>query len=145
MNNFVSQEVNVLLVEDDEVDAEAIRRKFHKHGIKNPLHHVACGREALALLRGENQQEKLPRPYIILLDINMPRMNGLDFLQEVRNDESLRESIAFFLTTSARDIDIAAAYRMNAAGYFLKDNIDELIGMFSTYRQINQFPNETKH
>jgi CheY-like chemotaxis protein len=134
------ENINVLLVEDDEVDVEAVKREFKKHGIKNPVHHALCGIDALEILRGENQKSKLPRPYVMLVDINMPKMNGLDFLKEVRNDESLKESIAFILTTSARDVDINAAYELNAAGYFLKDNMHELVNMLSVYQQINQFP-----
>jgi DNA-binding NarL/FixJ family response regulator len=58
----------------------------------------------------------------------------------VRGDESLKESIAFFLTTSSRDTDISAAYQLNAAGYFLKDNINDLVNMLSVYSSINMFP-----
>lgn len=135
----IPENINVLLVEDDEIDVEVIKRKFKRHDIKNPLYHAICGVDALEFLRGENQRTKLPHPYIIFIDINMPKMNGLDFLKEVRNDPGLKDSIAFFLTTSAQDAEVAAAYALNAAGYFLKENIDEVINVFSVYRQINKF------
>ncbi len=136
----MAENINVLLVEDDEVDVETVRREFKRHNIKNSVYRATSGVDALELLRGENKKPKIPQPYVMLVDLNMPQMNGLDFLREVRADENLKESIAFVLTTSARDTDIAAAYELNAAGYFLKDNIDDLVSMLSVYRQINQFP-----
>jgi CheY-like chemotaxis protein len=139
VDNCIFENINVLLVEDDEVDVEAVKREFKKRGIKNPLYHAVCGVDALEILRGENQKQKLGHPYVILLDINMPKMNGLEFLREIRKDKSLKESIAFILTTSSRDSDIAAAQALNAAGYFLKDDMRSLMGIFSVYRQINKF------
>jgi CheY-like chemotaxis protein len=136
----MAENINVLLVEDDEVDVAAVKREFRKHNVRNPVYHAICGVDALEMLRGENQREKLPHPYVLLVDINMPLMNGIDFLREVRGDESLKESIAFFLTTSSRDTDISAAYQLNAAGYFLKDNINDLVNMLSVYSSINMFP-----
>jgi CheY-like chemotaxis protein len=143
MFSNMPENVNVLLVEDDEIDVEAVKREFKKRNIKNPLYHATCGVDALEMLRGENQKQKLPRPFVMLVDINMPKMNGLDFLREVRNDNNLKESIAFILTTSARDVDVEAAYKLNAAGYFLKDNVNDLVDILSVYRQINKFPDRT--
>jgi CheY-like chemotaxis protein len=140
INTAIAENVNVLLVEDDDVDVEVVRRAFKKHNIKNPVYHAISGIEALDILRGKNQKEKLPHPYIMLVDINMPQMNGLEFLRAVRADEELKQSIAFILTTSARDTDVAAAYDLNAAGYFLKDNMQNLVDLFSVYQQINRFP-----
>ena len=138
-SNVRPERVGVLLVEDDELDVEAIRRLFKKHNIDNPLYRASSGVDALEILRGENR-EKLSPPYILLVDINMPTMNGLEFLKEVRNDKDLKESIAFVLTTSARDSDLASAYELNVAGYFLKDDMNQLVNMFTSYRQINNFP-----
>jgi CheY-like chemotaxis protein len=140
MNAALSEDVNVLLVEDDEVDVEVVKRAFKKHDIRNPVYHATSGVEALDMLRGDNHRIKLPHPYVMLVDINMPLMNGLDFLRAVRGDEGLKRSIAFILTTSARDTDIATAYELNAAGYFLKDNMQKLVDLFSVYQQINKFP-----
>ena len=134
------ENLNVLLLEDDEVDVEAVRRLFRKNNIKNPIFHATSGIDGLKMLRGENDHPRVPQPYIMLVDINMPKMNGLDFLKEVRKDESLNESIAFILTTSSRDTDIAIAYELNAAGYFLKENMHELVNLLSVYGQINRFP-----
>lgn len=140
LNAALNEDVNVLLVEDDEVDVEVVRRAFRKHDIRNPVFHAESGIAALEMLRGQNAREKLPHPYIMLVDINMPLMNGLDFLRAVRGDEELKKSIAFILTTSARDTDVAQAYDLNAAGYFLKDNLQKLVDLFSVYQQINKFP-----
>lgn len=131
--------VNILLVDDDEIDVEVLRRKFKKQNIANPLYHAFCGVEALEILRGENEEQKISQPCIMLVDINTPMMNGIEFLKEVRKDEKLKKNIVFILTTSARDADIEAAYDLNIAGYFLKDSIDKLIGMLAFYREINQF------
>ncbi|MEZ4682691.1 MAG: response regulator [Caldilineaceae bacterium] len=92
--------MNILLVEDDEVDAEALLRAFRKRHVTVPLTVVKNGLEALMLLRSQREEKHLPRPYIILLDINMPQMNGLEFLEALRQDETLKTSIVFVLTTS---------------------------------------------
>jgi CheY-like chemotaxis protein len=135
------ENVSVLLVEDDDVDVEVIRRLFEKHNIKNPLYHAGSGIEALEILRGANDGPKLARPYLMLVDINLPLMNGIEFLRAVRADDKLKKSIAFMLTTSFRDADIAQAYELNAAGYFLKDNLLQLVDLFTVYQKINRFPN----
>lgn len=111
----------ILLVDDDEVDAEAVFRSFARHKISNPIVHAVDGIEALAILRGEQRSNPLPRPYIILLDINMPRMNGLEFLKTIRQDPTLKQSIVFMLTTSNREEDKLAAYKKQVAGYILKE------------------------
>src|SRR5690349_16771786 len=111
----------ILLVDDDEVDAEAIFRSFARHKISNPIAHAVDGIEALAFLRGDQQSNPLPRPYIILLDLNMPRMNGLEFLRAIRQDAALKSSVVFILTTSNREEDKWAAYNDQVAGYILKE------------------------
>ena len=83
--------IQILLVEDDQVDIMNVKRAFSKKGIANPLHIASNGLEALDMLRGPNALDPLPQ--IILLDINMPKMNGLEFLRELRNDEALAASL----------------------------------------------------
>lgn len=138
--------VHILLVEDDDVDAEAIVRAFHKQRIANPISHVSDGIEALAALRGDGEKERLPRPYLILLDINMPRMNGIEFLQALRQDKELERSIVFMLTTSNRDEDKLAAYDEQIAGYLLKaragEEFADLISMLNSYWRVVEFPPE---
>lgn len=138
--------VHILLIEDDRVDAEAIQRAFRQQKIANPFTVVPDGVEALRALRGENDYEPLPRPYIILLDLNMPRMNGLEFLENLRADPDLHRSIVFVLTTSNRDEDRLAAYNGHVAGYILKsragEDFLEVTKLLRSYWRIIEFPPE---
>ena len=105
--------IKILLVEDDEVDAESVRRAFRKQRIANPITHAANGIEALKILRGDETQPALKQPFLILLDLNMPKMDGIEFLEELRRDESLRESIVFVLSTSDEDfVDLVATMEL---------------------------------
>lgn len=136
--------VNILLVEDDALDAEAIVRAFEKNRITNSIRRVSDGRAALEVLRGEGGEPPFPRPYLILLDLNMPRMGGIEFLKEVRDDPDLRHSIVFVLTTSDDDKDKVAAYKKNVAGYMVKARAGEdflnLINMLGSYLKFVEFP-----
>ena len=136
--------VNVLLVEDNVIEHEAVRRAFARERIGNPLATAADGIEALALLRGTHGAEALPRPYLILLDLNMPRMNGLEFLTELRADPDLKDSIVFVLTTSRSDEDRVASYNLNVAGYIVKSDVGpgfvRLIGLLDHYWRVVEFP-----
>ena len=133
--------VPILLVDDDEIDIELVRRALKRANIDNPFHVAYDGAEALGLLRGVNENRKIKQPCMILVDINMPRMDGLEFLQEVRKDESLKKNIVFMLTTSADTEDKRRAYQMNIAGYILKENLTMLTEMLDYYRRVNEFPN----
>lgn len=138
--------VHVLLVEDDEIDAEIVIRSFSSLKIRNPITIAQDGIEALNILRGEDGYERLPRPYIILLDIKMPRMNGLEFLQAIRQDDELKPSIVFVLTTSDNEADMRDAYASHVAGYFLKqhagDALLHLPTMMMQYWHLAEFPLE---
>ena len=138
--------VHLLLVEDDQVDAEGIQRAFRQQRIANPFIVVRDGVEALQVLRGEGGSDPVPRPYLILLDLNMPRMNGIEFLQALREDPELRRSIVFVLTTSDREEDKLAAYEEHVAGYILKsragEDFLEVIKLLRTYWRIIEFPPE---
>lgn len=114
--------LNVLLVEDDEVDVMNVKRAFKKKNITNPLYVASNGLEALQMLRGQNgNSSKIPLTRrIILLDLNMPRMGGLEFLHELRADSNLKSIPAIILTTSDEDRDRVEAYNLNVAGYLLK-------------------------
>ena len=136
--------IQILLVEDDEVDAEAIQRAFKKYKIANPVHRASDGIEALEILRGLGGRQALTWPYLILLDINMPRMNGIEFLNELRKDSHLNDAIVFVLTTSNNDKDKLSAYDRNIAGYMLKSRAGEdfihLIEMLKFYWRYVEFP-----
>ncbi|MET0397595.1 MAG: response regulator [Longimicrobiaceae bacterium] len=109
--------LNILLVEDDEVDVMNVRRAFKKNNIGNPLWVAGNGLDALALLRGP----EIPRERrLVLLDLNMPRMNGIEFLRELRADPELGLTPVVVLTTSDDERDRVDAYHLNVAGYILK-------------------------
>ncbi|WP_437334768.1 response regulator [Sorangium sp. So ce394] len=109
--------LNIILVEDDTVDVMNVRRAFDRGKITNPLWVAGDGVEGLDLLRGT----QVPRDRrLVLLDLNMPRMNGIEFLRELRSDASLRATPVVVLTTSNDDRDKVDAYDLNVAGYLLK-------------------------
>lgn len=116
------REVTILLVEDDDGDAKMVQRAFSKAGIANPLVRAIDGVEALEVLRGDNGRAPLRLPYVLLVDINMPRMGGLVLMRTLRADPELKNTVAFILTTSKHDADKMAAYELNVAGYIVKEN-----------------------
>lgn len=132
--------VSVLVVEDDEIDAEVVRRAFRKHKIENSILHARCGVDALDMLLGRNGHTAMRRPLFLLVDVNMPQMNGIEMLQQLRAEERLRDVVVFMLSTSQRDADIAAAYRAGAAGYFLKENVEQLAAVLGGYIGLTRFP-----
>lgn len=113
---------SLLLVDDDDVAAEAVVRGLRKHSMECPIVVAEDGRAALQILRGEHIR-KIAKPYLVLLDINMPRMNGLEFLRELRLDASLKGTVVFILTTSGAEADRARAYDENVAGYMVKSAV----------------------
>ena len=114
--------VNLLLVDDDDVDVQGLKRAFKKSRIANPITTARDGIEALEILRGHNGHEPLPKPHIIMLDLNMPRMNGIEFLAALRADERLKSAVVFMITTSKADEDRIRAYSHNVAGYIVKQD-----------------------
>lgn len=116
-----SKELSILVVDDDEGDILTIKRALKQCKLGNDIYTAHDGVEALELLRSE--QHGIPWPYLILLDINMPRMNGLEFLKEIRADEHLKRTVVFILTTSDDDKDLTRAYENNIAGYLLKQEV----------------------
>jgi CheY-like chemotaxis protein len=136
--------VHLLLVDDDEVDIQGLKRAFAKSRIANPITVAHDGIEALEFLRGENGRTKLPKPHLILLDLNMPRMNGLEFLEAIRADEQLKTSIVFMITTSKADEDRARAYKHNVAGYIVKQDpantFMQAVALLEHYWKIVEFP-----
>jgi len=109
--------LNILLVEDDKVDVMNVRRAFEKNRIANPLFVAGNGREGFEMLRSN----RVPMERrIVLLDLNMPKMNGLEFLRELRADAQLQSTPVIVLTTSNDERDKVEAYNLNIAGYLLK-------------------------
>lgn len=136
--------LHILLIEDDEVDAEAITRAFKSIGTTVQITRFVDGREALDALRGPFGRQLLNEPYLVLLDLNMPRMNGIAFLDELRKEPVLRRSVVFALTGSDEDRDMAAAYERHVAGYLVKagQGIDysALRELLEVYYEASEFP-----
>jgi CheY-like chemotaxis protein len=109
--------LNILLVEDDDVDVMNVRRAFQRAHVSNPLHVAGNGIEALEMLRGDGIPSERR---LVLLDLNMPRMNGIEFLRAIRADADLRSLPVVVLTTSNDERDKVDAYNLNVAGYLLK-------------------------
>jgi len=134
-------EVSILLVEDDDIDALAVKRGFSKLKLANPIIRTVNGLEALQLLRSPGA---IQRPYVILLDLNMPIMGGIEFLQNIRKDENLKDAIIFVLTTSSADQDLVAAYNENIAGYIVKSDVkggfDKVINLLDCYWRVVMLP-----
>ena len=133
-----SRVVTILLVEDDEVDVKALKWAFDKLKVANPLVIARDGTEALEMLK------ELPRPYLIITDINMPRMNGIELLRNIRKSPELRDAIVFVLTTSNDEQDKIDAYNLNVAGYMLKSDMGtsftRAIALVENYWKIVEFP-----
>lgn len=141
MTSFESgKQVSLLIVDDDDIDVMGVRRALEKLKIANPSFRARDGIEALEMLRGE----VVPAPFIVLLDLNMPRMNGIEFLRELRADKVLTTTVVFVLTTSKADEDMAMAYEKHIAGYMTKSAINRdfmaAIGLLEHYWRIVELP-----
>jgi CheY-like chemotaxis protein len=137
----LEKSLNILLVEDDQVDVMNVKRAFDRNKIANPLFVAGDGIEALALLRSG----KIPRERrLVLLDLNMPRMNGIEFLRELRADEELQLTPVVVLTTSDDERDKIHAYNLNVAGYLLKPvtfvNFVEAMAALNKYWTLVELP-----
>lgn len=135
----------LLLVDDDEVDVMTVKRALKKNNITNPLYIATNGIEALAMLRGNEMPKLLPgQRRLILLDLNMPKMGGIEFLRELRADPNLRPLPVIVLTTSNEDKDKVEAYNLNVAGYIIKPvtftNFVEAMGTLNKYWTLNEMP-----
>lgn len=136
--------INILLVEDDEVDIMNVQRAFRKNKINNPLYVVNNGLEALDVLLGRDPKAEIPFPGIILLDINMPKMGGIEFLVELRKQPDIKSISVFVMTTSNEECDKVAAYNLNVAGYILKplsfEGFSNAVAILNTYWQLCEMP-----
>ena len=133
--------LNILLVEDDQVDVMNVRRAFERNRIANPLFVAGDGIEALEMLRNGS----VPRARrLVLLDLNMPRMNGIEFLEELRRDPDLQHTPVVVLTTSNDDRDKIKAYNFNVAGYLVKpvtfSNFVDLMAALNKYWALVELP-----
>lgn len=117
MNMASERTLNILVVDDDDVDVMNIKRVFRQSQIHHPLFVASHGLEALSLLRSSTIP---PSRRLVLLDINMPQMNGIEFLRELRSDPELKQTSVVILTTSENERDKRAASELNVAGYLIK-------------------------
>jgi CheY-like chemotaxis protein len=131
------REVHVLLVEDDPGDVLMTQEAFEHHRIRNPLHVVSDGAAALRFLRREGEHADAPRPGLILLDLNLPLMNGREVLAEVKSDERLRSIPVVVLTTSQAKEDIVRSYDLYANAYVTKPV--DFTRFMEIIRQIDDF------
>ena len=140
MNHNYMKTVSILLVEDDDIDAIGIQRSLKSFNLLNPIHRTRDGLEALEVLKNG----AVTRPFIVLLDLNMPRMNGMEFLSAIRSDANLSDIVVFVLTTSQLDEEISAAYKKNIAGYIVKSSSNQdykqLIRFLENYWNIVELP-----
>lgn len=130
----------ILLVEDDVVDAMTVKRALKELKVANPLVHVSNGEEALEYLKDTSK----PRPCLVLLDINMPRMNGIELLRTMKTDEQLRLIPVVMLTTSTNDRDIVESFHLSVAGYMIKPvdyrQFVETMRTIDTYWKLSRRP-----
>ena len=129
----MTQSFSILLVEDDVVDVMSVRRALRELNSNSILAVVGNGEEALARLR----EEAHPLPGIILLDLNMPRMNGIDFLKVLKADERLRRIPVVVLTTSKEERDRMESFNLSVAGYMIKPV--EYSGFVEVVRNIQRY------
>ena len=133
--------LNILLVEDDQIDVMNVKRAFEKNRIRNPLYVAEDGVEALRMLRSGDVP--LDRR-IVLLDLNMPKMNGIEFLRQLRADPALQHTPVVVLTTSNDERDKIDAYNLNVAGYLLKPvtfiNFVEVMAALNKYWTLVELP-----
>ena len=138
--------INILLVEDDEVDVMNVQRALKKININNPVYVATNGIEALLMLRSNNNEPpQVPTARrLILLDLNMPKMGGIEFLVELRSDPELKPTPVVVMTTSNQDQDRVEAYNLNVAGYILKPvtftNFVELMATLNNYWTLCEMP-----
>ena len=132
LSKTTKAQVSILIVEDDDIDAKSVSRALRGLKIANTIVRAKDGVEALQTLRCVDLEAET---FLVLLDLNMPRMGGLEFLEEVRNDPALKHLLVFVLTTSEADEDITASYNQNIAGYLVKRGVaEEFMAIFETLK-----------
>jgi CheY-like chemotaxis protein len=131
------REIQVLLVEDDPGDVLMTREAFEDYKVHNQLHVVNDGEQAMAFLRQEGEYAEMPRPDLVLLDLNLPRMDGRQVLDAVKSDPQLASIPVVVLTTSEAEDDVLRSYSLHANAYVTKPvDFDRFI---SVVRQIDDF------
>ena len=131
----------ILLVEDDSVDAMTVKRALKELNVTNQLVHSIDGEQALEYLKADDNK----KPCVILLDLNMPKMNGIEFLHAVKKDEKLKKTPVVVLTTSKEENDVTTSFRFSVAGYMVKPvdykKFVEAIRAINLYWTLSELPN----
>ncbi|MDQ1585098.1 MAG: hypothetical protein QOH80_463 [Actinomycetota bacterium] len=134
---IVARQIEVLLVEDDPGDVLMTREAFEDHKVQNQLHVVNDGVEAMAFLRREGEHADAPRPDLVLLDLNLPRMDGREVLNAIKSDPDLASIPVVILTTSEAEEDVLRSYSLHANAYVTKPvDFERFI---KVVRQIDEF------
>ncbi len=130
----------ILLVEDDNVNVMSVKRALKDLKVTNELVHTGDGEEALEYLRNESNR----KPYVILLDLNMPKMDGIEFLKTIKNNEAFKNVPIVVLTTSKAEHDIAESFKLGVDGYMVKsmdyEKFVETIRTITLYWILNELP-----
>jgi len=138
--------VTVLLVEDNDVDRENVIRAFRRHNLESSLVEARDGLDALAILRGDEGRPPLRKPYLLLLDLALPRLDGLSVLRELRADPALAGTVVFVLTTSSHDQDKQSSYHQHVAGYIVKGEAGPgmvgLVDLLRAYIDVVRLPTQ---
>lgn len=131
----------ILLIEDDNVDAAMVQRAFTDLKIENPLVHMTDGEKALDYLKNEGNK----KPCVILLDLNMPKMNGLEFLKVIKSNKVLKRIPVVMLTISEEQQDKLESFKLGVAGYIIKpvdyEDFAKAMGTINTYWNFSELPN----
>ena len=139
--------IPILMIEDDMVDVLSIRRAFAAHHFTHPLFVVSDGKQALSFLNNEGaymDPSRAPRPGIILLDLNLPVMGGIEFLRVVKGDPKLRNIPVIVFTSSNQESDVEATYALSVAGYIMKQpdfgNFRDTVKIIESYWKRCELP-----
>lgn len=139
--------LQILLVEDDEVDRIAVRRAFRHLGVDPDIIEATDGEDALSIIEGRSDKPPPRSPFVVLLDINMPRMTGHEFLAAIRSGDygpEVRDAVVFILSTSSAERDIKQAYERHVAGYLVKEDYDDgllpVVQMIKAYSEVVELP-----
>jgi CheY-like chemotaxis protein len=145
----MSLTLNILVAEDNPDDIFLLEQAFRKAGVTSRLLAVRDGVEAVAYLKGEEayaNRSEFPFPDVLLLDLNMPRMNGFEVLEWVRRDEHCAGLVVYVLTASARESDLERAYALHANAFVVKPNrLDDLVAFVSALHQWHRFVLAGRH
>lgn len=140
----MNEDMKLLVVEDNDLDVELLERGLRKAKTPAKLTRARDGEEALHLLAADENRDDLARPFLVLLDINMPRMNGHEFLARLRANEGLKDTPVFVFTTSSSRNDIDRAYSHNANGYIVKPHgaagLQEVLGFLHRFWRLCEHP-----